>query len=96
MKVKYSEKERALLALLPKGGGRITSTAIAEGYYSGRRPFPFHGRIIIIGTLRSLARKVAHNREPFRIAKGPRNGPHPIEFWIEQIRKRANGKEARV
>lgn len=79
--MKYSDREKSILALLPKGGKRINTVELMKKKYG--KNVPFHGRIIIIGTLRSLMRKVVYNKEPFRIKKSERRGPHPIEFWIE-------------
>lgn len=97
--MRYSGREQKFLALLPKDGSKISSTRIGDLFY-GRATRPFHSRVIIIGVMRSLMRKVRHNREPFRVVKGPQSGPRPIEFWIERAGKKpttaASGQEARA
>jgi hypothetical protein len=80
LKVRYSNKERELFAFL-RSDIRRTSVDLAKLRYKGR--VPYHGKANVNAVLRSLTAKVAVNREPFRIHKSKRAGPHPIEFWVE-------------
>lgn len=81
-KVKYSKGEVAafkVLSTTPR-----SSTMILEKVYPKTGPAYFNGRKILIGTLKSLRRKIQTNREPFKLASSERNGPHPMEFWLEE------------
>lgn len=81
-KVKYSNGEQAAFKALsekPK-----SSTAILEKVYpDGKGDMPYNGRKILIGTLKSLKRKLLTNKEPFKLCNSERNGPHAMEFWLE-------------
>lgn len=90
-KVRYSEGEKRLFALL--GKEPLTSTIIAKKYY-GRGEVPYHSRKIIIGLISSLQRKTKVNRETVRVAKSERKGPYPIEVWLEDNMERTNGKSS--
>ena len=84
MAMKYSPTESALLEILPSNGDRITVKELAEKYYKKKkRAMPFHGRIFIANSVRSLSEKVKRNREKFRVKRTPKIGPHGIEVWIE-------------
>lgn len=75
----YSPLERDVFGLLPNQPG-ITTTMIAAELY-GRK---LNGRQIVLGALMGLRKKAMQFREPFRIQKSIRRGPHPIEWWIEK------------
>ena len=80
--VKYSPSEQRLFALLPKSGRQSRDSAqLAAAFYKGRKP-PQHARTTVVGAMRSLARKMAKNKEPLRVQIGKRQGPHPIDFWL--------------
>lgn len=82
--VRYSDKEKAVFALLRRHGNRPVDTIkLLHSYYDGR-PVPFNGQVALNGTIRSLVTKVERNKEPFRIRKSERRGPHPMEYWIEK------------
>ncbi len=79
--MRYSPTERRLRALLrpePK-----TTEDLSTALYKGRER-PFHARKAVVGALTSLAAKVDANREPLRVARSRRAGPHPISFWLEE------------
>lgn len=78
-KVKYSKGEQAAFKAL--GEKARSSTAMLEKVYDGE--VPDNGRKIMIGMLKSLRRKIATNREPFKLCNTERQGPHPMEFWLE-------------
>ena len=93
-KVRYSPTEQRILALLPEDGTKLSSDEIIDLHY-GKRKRPFNARQTVIGALRTLIRKSVKNREPFRICKSERKGPHPMKFWIErknEITRRDNRK----
>ena len=89
-KVRYSPGEQRLFALLNQKP--IPSTVLAGKYYRGDVGVPYHSRKIVIGLADSLRKKVIINREPFRVIKSNRKGPHPIEIWLELTRGGENGK----
>lgn len=76
-KLRYSPMERRLLKLLAKGKG-LTSEDLVEGVYDGDAPFA--ARHSVNSVMRSLIRKVEHNKEDFIITKTAPNGPYPTEF----------------
>jgi hypothetical protein len=81
-KLDYSPKESRLLALLPENGNRITSTVLVDKLYpSGDAPF--HARSCVVSTMRILMRKIAINKEPYRVQQSPQAGPVPLQYWIE-------------
>jgi len=80
--MKFSELEQRLFDLLPKDGSRVTSRDLIEKYYGAERPF--NARAIVIDRLKTIAAKAEHANAPWRVCKGPRVGPHPMEFWLEQ------------
>ena len=78
-KVKYSNGEQnAFKALSTKA---LSSTTIVEKFYD--KKVPYNGRKIVIGTLKSLKRKMLVNKEPFKLCNSDRAGPHAMEFWLE-------------
>lgn len=80
--VKFSEKEQALLHLIPTDGRRITTTELADMFFAGNDA-PFHRNGVIISRLRSIINKQEFNDAPRRVRKSKPCGPHPIEVWIE-------------
>lgn len=82
-KVNYSPFERKVFALLakkPKSTVDITDAI----WGSDRRKRPTYARQSVLGALTSLSDKVKANREPFKVKKSERVGPHPIKFWVEK------------
>ena len=73
--IRYSPAERRLFELMAKSRNAVSSKALAQ---------KLHGRAIVVGTANSLIEKSRRNREPFRIQKTKRCGPHPIEYWVEK------------
>ena len=81
---RYSPLERKVFAMLPQNtnpqkGIGVTSVMVAAVLF-GRA---VHGRQTALGALSSLRIKVIRNREPFRITKTPRKGPHPMMWAVE-------------
>lgn len=79
--VAYSPYEREIFKLL--GTEPRDTRTIAKLRYKKEAP-PFYVRQVVVGALKSLARKAKHNREPFRIAHTKRSGSIPMSFWLEQ------------
>lgn len=79
---RYSKAEKRVFSLLPVGGraGGVTSTMLA-GILYGRS---LNGRAQIVGIVQSLIAKTKRYREPFKVCKSERAGPHPSEFWVEK------------
>lgn len=85
--VAYSEMEVELFNLLRRKADRTASTKwLTEQVYKnlGKEPPP-SSRVNVAGAIRSLMKKVKENREPFRIVKTYRTGPHSTEVRIEEI-----------
>jgi hypothetical protein len=61
----------------------ISTKDIAKKYFR-RMDKPMYGQNTVTGLLRSLARKVEWNKEPFRVMRSKRRGPLNIEYWIER------------
>jgi hypothetical protein len=78
-KVKYSKGELAAFKALTEKAR--SSTIIVKKVYP--KEVPYNGRKIMIGMLASLRRKMAANREPFKLMSTKRSGPHAMEFWLE-------------
>lgn len=76
----YSQNERRLFALLSKRP--VSSTDIMHAYYGGVRKVPWNGRVRMMNVMRSLMRKMAHNKESVTIVHSPRAGPNPVDFRI--------------
>lgn len=77
--VPYSDTERTAFAALPRGKAATTSEVLVKIYGD---EVPYHGRNILNSTIRSLARKIEINREPFAIERSPRRGPHPMTIRV--------------
>lgn len=75
-----SSREEQLYALL---SSRPLSSADLIKQYYGPKP-PANARTIVVGRLRGIAEKLDRARDPVRLRKSPRKGPHPIEFWVEK------------
>lgn len=80
-KVGYSKFERRVFTALKIEEGRSTTDITDEIYR--RKDRPFNARQTVLGALVSLSKKVKANREPFAIKRSKRQGPHPVDFWIE-------------
>jgi hypothetical protein len=78
---RYSPAERVLFKLLPKKGEPITSTALMEKFYKGRR-VPVNGRTVMNVFLQRLHAKVKHNKEPFRVVRSRRKGIKTIDWCV--------------
>lgn len=79
---RYSKAEKLLFANIPKNGRKVTSRDLASRLHGKAR----YGRVRVISTLKGLMTKTRENREPFRIKKEARSGPHPIGIWLEKVK----------
>lgn len=87
LKVRYSPLERQAFAMLPQMKQAMSSPVDSlqlAGRLFGKK---INGRQMALGLVTSLQTKAQRNREPFRIRKSKRNGPWPIEFWVEARKK---------
>jgi hypothetical protein len=55
---------------------------VTEAIYGKKKPT--YARQTVLGALNNLLKKTKTNREPFKIVKSDREGPHPIQFWLEE------------
>lgn len=82
--VRYSRSERNAFRFLPKDGTRIDTNTLTDKIYKSTDRRPFNDRQVVLGVMNRLARKVQLNREPFRVQRSERQGPYPVNFWIEK------------
>lgn len=78
---RLSSRERALYALVPQDGTKVTSAALVILYYEGEVA-PINGQQIIVGRLSRIMKKQEAADLPVRLRKGPRVGPNPMQFWV--------------
>ena len=76
----YSPLERKVFEVL-KEQPKSTVDITHEIYGRNR---PTYARQSVLVALNGLADKVKLNREPFRVKKSKRKGPHPVNFWVEK------------
>jgi len=79
----YTAQEKRLLALLPPDGAKITSRDLTSKRKRVSRWPVENPQNAVSVTMRNLIKKVAKNREAFRVRKSYRRGPHPVEYWME-------------
>lgn len=79
--IKYSPLERKLFSALQRRP--LSTVDLTEVVYTRQRR-PFNARQSVLGALNSLSRKVKKNKEPFEVKRSTRQGPHPVNFWIEK------------
>jgi hypothetical protein len=80
----YSKGERSLFSLLPADGTSITSHELVRRRQKREENWRIDYPGNTVSTLmRSLIRKVARNKEPFKLRKSKQRGPYPTEYWIE-------------
>jgi len=83
--VPYSAAEKAIFKCLSKR--KRTTAELVSRRYTERvlvtEPL-FDPAGSVRGALRTLAKKVEANREPFRIMKEGRRGPNSISYWLEE------------
>lgn len=80
-KVRLSPGEERLLKLLPHTGKRISTEELTKLFYNGRIE-PFNGRLVVIGMVRSLQRKIdTIKTSPVYVHATERSGPYPMFVW---------------
>jgi hypothetical protein len=73
-------KQQAILALVPRAPGKVSSTEIANALYRDK----LNAQPIVIDALRKIAAKLdADPTASLRVVKGRRQGPTPQNFWLE-------------
>jgi len=77
-KIKYSTMEIKLLGLLSKGAVISSDELVNKLYKVGE--VPYYARESVTATLRTLMRKIEHNKEPFIITKTSPGGPYPTRY----------------
>jgi len=80
----YTPSETVLLEALPKNGSKISSADLTDEWMHATKRRIRYPRNAVSGTMRALIKKVARNREDFRIKRTPRGGPYSIEYWVEK------------
>lgn len=63
----------------------MSSKNIVKTYYPPGK-LPVNANRSIVTILNKIIRKNKKSREKFTIKKSQRNGPHPVEFWMETKR----------
>lgn len=81
--MKLSDREHALLALLPSDGTPVSTRELVQQYWATDDE-PFNARGIIGTRMRSIMRKLDHTRDKRRVLKSERRGPQPISFWVKR------------
>lgn len=81
--VSYSPAEKEVFALL-SSKQQTTSSLVERRYTKRGEPAPFHAKTSIVGIIRTLARKIDHNKEPFVLKTTARTGPRPMTCWLEK------------
>lgn len=89
-RVRYSLLEYQLFAMLPKTGARIGVRALIrkrlkEGPWNATYP-----RNVLNIVMQRLIRKVAANREPFRIRRTKGVSGTEAQYWIEPLTSRSS------
>src|SRR5215510_12827869 len=80
--IRLSPAEARLFKLLPSSGKQITTKELAALFYEGRKQ-PFNSRIVIIGLIRNLQKKINVSHVAFRLKSSERAGPYPMKIWRE-------------
>jgi hypothetical protein len=76
-----SPTEKVLFKLV--GKRKRSTLEIADRYYADVDQQPFNARQIVGGMLRSIKRKTAFNGAVVQLCSTPRQGPKPIQWWVE-------------
>ena len=80
---KYTPNEVKLIEILQEIGSPANSKKIVQLHYA-RRIRPRYAQQSVVSVLNGLVRKTRRNREPVRVRKTSRRGPHPISFYLEK------------
>lgn len=92
--VPYSAKEKWIIEQIARQ--RQSTKQLLNAYYAEQSSVvPFNGQVIMNSAMRSLTTKVARNKESFRVKRTAMRGPHPMEFWVEEILVATKVKKAK-
>ncbi len=82
-KLKYSPSERLVFQILSHKPLSYSSTAIVTAFYKTKgQPPPYNSRAIVMGSVRSLVRKVELNKEPFIVRRLKEQGNKVLEYQL--------------
>lgn len=76
----YSKAEHRVWTLLASGK-KIKSTDLTKRYYNGR--VPLNGQVCVMAIIRKLSLKMKANKSKRSIMRSGRQGPNPIQIWVE-------------
>jgi hypothetical protein len=88
-KQRFSPSEVRLLYLLPQDGTKVDTVELTKRFYADRAEVPEYARIAIGGLIRSIVAKTGNDpetgrpRTSFKVLRSKRQGPRPIQVWIE-------------
>lgn len=81
-RIRYNDTERKVFSIIAMDG-EVNTTELVNKFYR-RKTKPYHSREIMIGTIRSLMRKMQENEERWQIVKSKRTGPIPIKYTLRK------------
>lgn len=85
--VSYSDGEARMLKILRARKTPIDTLELCKVWFNGTE-LPLNARSRVTSVLRTLSHKMAYNREPYRVAKTARNGPHPVFYSLQKANKK--------
>ena len=81
--VRYSPSERLVFDIIKRKSQPITSTAIVAAFYKAKgKKAPYNSRQIVMGSLRSLLKKMAVNKETVKIERIKKEGNKVLEYQV--------------
>jgi hypothetical protein len=83
-KLRYSPSERLVFDILNrKPSFPLLSTEIISAFYKSKgQPPPYNCRQIVMGSVRSLVRKVELNKEPFKVQRIKEQGIKALSYQL--------------
>lgn len=80
----YSPMEKKIIDFLSsfKAGTKVTTLQIVDAVYE-KGAVPITARQSVTSVMNVLVRKIAENREPYRIVRSEASGPRPLQYWKE-------------
>jgi hypothetical protein len=81
--VGYSPSERLVFKILNRRSLPTPSTIIVGSFYKEKgSSVPYNSRQIVMGSLRSLVKKLEANKEEFRVKRIKREGNKVLEYQL--------------
>ena len=80
--ISLSRRQQQVFDLFAADGTKISTAEIVTAIY-GDKP-PINARVVIINQLRTIETKLDLMNAEYRLCSSKRNGPHPIQFWVEK------------